>query len=235
MVALVIGGAIALGAQQPPDRSKLPASGAVPVLKLPAIEKRQLSNGLPVWIVELHEVPVVQVNLVVLSGSAADPNGKYGVASMTAAMLDDGAGVRSALEIADAVDFIGLPEGKLALAQAAVYLATAPKSNALYAAYGHVVEALQKAENEPVPLHLRNAVTPLMSAAGYGKGYQYAHDLPGHFAPGLAYLPEGLSGRTFYEPSDQGFEKEVAQRIAGWDALREKAAPKKKPSKGKKA
>jgi len=105
-VAALAGSAIALGAQSP-DRSKLPGSGPVPVLKLPAIEKRQLSNGLPVWIVELHEVPVVQVNLVVLSGSAGDPNGKYGIASMTAAMLDDGAGRRSALEIADAVDFLG--------------------------------------------------------------------------------------------------------------------------------
>jgi zinc protease len=109
-VALVAAGAIALRAQSA-DRSKLPASGPVPALKLPAIEKRQLSNGLPVWIVELHEVPVVQVNLVVLSGSAADPNGKYGIASMTAAMLDDGAGRRSALEIADAVDFLGADLG----------------------------------------------------------------------------------------------------------------------------
>jgi zinc protease len=105
-VAALAGGAIALSAQSP-DRSKLPASGPVPTLKLPAIAKRQLSNGLPVWIVELHEVPVVQVNLVVLSGSAGDPTGKYGIASMTAAMLDDGAGQRSALEIADAVDFLG--------------------------------------------------------------------------------------------------------------------------------
>src|SRR6478672_5546126 len=105
-VAALAGSAIALGAQSP-DRSKLPGSGPVPVLKLPAIEKRQLSNGLPVWIVELHEVPVVQVNLVVLSGSADDPVGKFGVASLTAAMLTEGAGSRSALEIADAVDFLG--------------------------------------------------------------------------------------------------------------------------------
>ena len=87
----------------PTRRSPVPA----PALKLPAIQKRQLSNGLPVWIVELHEVPVAQVNLVVLSGSADDPAGKFGVASLTAAMLDEGAGSRSALEIADAVDFLG--------------------------------------------------------------------------------------------------------------------------------
>ena len=87
--------------------SKPPQTGPPPTLKLPAIQKRQLSNGLPVWIVELHEVPVVQVNLVVLSGSADDPAGKFGIASLTASMLVEGAGSRSALEIADAVDFLG--------------------------------------------------------------------------------------------------------------------------------
>jgi predicted Zn-dependent peptidase len=95
-----------LGAQAP-DRSAPPKAGPPPALHLPAIQKRQLSNGLPIWIVELHKVPVVQVNLVVLSGSAADPAGKFGAASLAAAMLEDGAGSRSALEIADAVDFLG--------------------------------------------------------------------------------------------------------------------------------
>jgi predicted Zn-dependent peptidase len=95
-----------LGAQSP-DRSKPPLPGATPALKLPAIQKRQLSNGLPVWLVELHEVPVVQVNLVVLSGTGDDPAGKYGLASLTAAMLTEGAGSRSSLEIADAIDFLG--------------------------------------------------------------------------------------------------------------------------------
>ncbi|KAF0245005.1 MAG: hypothetical protein FD180_1989 [Planctomycetota bacterium] len=147
--------------------------------------------------------------------------------------LADPAALRVALAAKDAVEFIGLPEGTLALAQSAVYLATAPKSNALYTAYGKVVEDLQKSENEPVPLHLRNAVTPLMSASGYGKGYQYAHDLPGHFAPGLTYLPDGLADRKFYQPSDHGFEREIAQRISGWETLRAKATPKKKPSKAK--
>jgi zinc protease len=94
-------------AQQAPDRSRAPETGPPPVLKLPAIQKRQLSNGLPVWVVELHEVPVVQVNLVVLSGSGDDPSGKFGVANLTAAMLVEGAGSRSALEIADAVDYLG--------------------------------------------------------------------------------------------------------------------------------
>ena len=95
-----------LGAQAP-DRSKPPAVGPAPSLKLPAIQKRQLTNGLPVWLVELHEVPVVQIDLVVMSGSADDPTGKYGLANLTAAMLEEGAGTRSALEIADAVDFLG--------------------------------------------------------------------------------------------------------------------------------
>jgi zinc protease len=97
---------VGLGAQNP-DRSKPPALGPAPSLKLPAIQKAKLANGLPVWIVEQHEVPLAQINLIVRSGSAADPIGKYGIGSLTAAMLDEGAGSRSALEIADAVDFLG--------------------------------------------------------------------------------------------------------------------------------
>ena len=98
-------------AQQAPDRTRPPQPGAPPALNLPAIQKRQLSNGLPVWLVELHEVPVVQVNLVVLRGTADDPAGKFGVASLTAAMLEEGAGRRSSLEIADEVDFLGADLG----------------------------------------------------------------------------------------------------------------------------
>ena len=94
-------------AAQAPDRSKPPASGAAPALKLPAIQKRQLSNGLPVWLVEFHEVPVVQVNLLVMGGTADDPAGKFGVGSLMAAMLTEGAGSRSSLDIADAIDFLG--------------------------------------------------------------------------------------------------------------------------------
>jgi zinc protease len=92
---------------QAPDRTKAPRPGTPPVLKLPSIQKRQLSNGLPVWLVELHEVPVAQVNLVVFSGSAADPAGTFGVTNLMTAMLEEGAGSRSALQIADAVDFLG--------------------------------------------------------------------------------------------------------------------------------
>ena len=99
--------ATSLVSAQAPDRSKPPQSGAPPVLKLPAIQKRMLSNGLPVWTVEHHGVPVVQVNLVVLSGTGDDPAGKFGIASLTASLLTEGAGSRSALQIADAVDFLG--------------------------------------------------------------------------------------------------------------------------------
>jgi zinc protease len=100
--------AVTVGAQQaPPDRSKPPALGPAPSLTVPPIQKRALSNGLAVWFVELHEVPLVQVNLVVQAGSADDPAGKFGVASLTAAMLDEGAGARNALQIADDIEFLG--------------------------------------------------------------------------------------------------------------------------------
>ncbi|MGC4085051.1 MAG: pitrilysin family protein [Vicinamibacterales bacterium] len=106
LFALVLAAAVSLSAQGP-DRSKPPEPGPPPTLTLPRIQKQQLSNGLPVWIVEQHEVPVAQINLVVLSGSADDPSGKFGVASLTAAMLMEGAGNRSSLELADAIDFLG--------------------------------------------------------------------------------------------------------------------------------
>jgi zinc protease len=110
LLAMMTVGALACTAglvAQAPDRSRRPELGPPPSLELPTVQKRQLANGLPVWIVELHEVPVVQVNLVVKSGTAADPIGKYGVASLATAMLMEGAGTRNALEIADAVEFLG--------------------------------------------------------------------------------------------------------------------------------
>ncbi len=106
-LALALGMFTLVSAQQAPDRTKIPEPGPVKPLQLPAIQKRQLSNGVPVWIVERHEVPIAQVTLLVFSGTADDPAGKYGVASLTSTMLQDGAGSRSALEIADAVDFLG--------------------------------------------------------------------------------------------------------------------------------
>jgi putative ATPase len=111
-----------------------------------------------------------------------------------------------------AVDFVGQPEGNLALAQAAVYLSLAPKSNALEAGYGDVVNDLQTTQAEPVPLHLRNPVTGLMGHLGYGRGYQYAHNLDEKVAA-MDCLPESLAGRTYYRPTDQGFEQRLRQRL----------------------
>ncbi|MGA2509657.1 MAG: replication-associated recombination protein A [Candidatus Acidiferrales bacterium] len=112
----------------------------------------------------------------------------------------------------EAFDFIGPPEGYLALAQAAVYLSLAPKSNALYTGYGAVHEDLQKTIAEPVPLHLRNAVTGLMGNLGYGKGYQYAHNTEEKVTD-MTCLPESLLGRSYYKPTDQGFEARIRQRL----------------------
>jgi len=114
-----------------------------------------------------------------------------------------------------AVHFVGMPECNLALAQAVVHLATAPKSNALYKAYTRVQQDVEKTRNEPVPLHLRNPVTGLMRRSGYGKGYKYAHDFPGHFVE-QQHLPDSLKGRKYYEPGGQGFEKEIEARLRRW-------------------
>jgi putative ATPase len=110
-----------------------------------------------------------------------------------------------------AVHFIGLPEGNLALAEATVYLALAPKSNALYKGYGAAREDVEQTRNDPVPLHLRNAVTGLMRGLGYGKGYQYAHDAADATTT-QENLPENLRGRRYYEPTERGFERELRER-----------------------
>jgi putative ATPase len=122
----------------------------------------------------------------------------------------------------DAFDFLGAPEGHLALAQAAVYLALAPKSNALYTGYGAVRDDLQQTIAEPVPLHLRNAVTGLMGNIGYGKGYQYAHDAEDKVTD-MTCLPESLAGRVYYRPTDQGFENRIRQRLEEIRRIQKKA------------
>ena len=114
-----------------------------------------------------------------------------------------------------AAHFIGMPEGNLALAEAAIYLATAPKSNSLYEAYSKVQQDVERSRNEPVPLHLRNPVTKLMRELGHGKGYKYAHDYPGHFVE-QQNLPDTLKGKRYYSPSDQGYEKDVRARLKAW-------------------
>lgn len=112
----------------------------------------------------------------------------------------------------DAVDFIGMPEGNLALAQAVVYLSLAPKSNALYTAYGSVTQDVENTAAEPVPLHLRNAPTGLMKGLGYGRGYQYAHDVEGKVAD-MECMPENLRGRVYYQPTNEGIEKRIRERL----------------------
>ncbi len=112
----------------------------------------------------------------------------------------------------DAVDFIGMPEGNLALAQAVVYLSVAPKSNALYTAYGSVQADVESTAAESVPLHLRNAPTKLMKGLGYGRGYQYAHDLDSKVA-NMECLPDNLRGRVYYQPTNEGIEKRIRERM----------------------
>jgi putative ATPase len=127
----------------------------------------------------------------------------------------------------DAVDFIGMPEGNLALAQAVVYLSVAPKSNALYTAYGAVQQDVEHTAAEPVPLHLRNAPTGLMKGLGYGKGYQYAHDADAKVT-GMQCLPESLRDREYYRPTNEGVEKRIRERLA--EIKRQRGAASNRPS-----
>jgi putative ATPase len=118
----------------------------------------------------------------------------------------------------DAVHFMGMPEGNTALAQAAIYLATAPKSNAVYTAYGAAADAAKNDIAEPVPLHLRNAPTGLMKSLDYGKGYKYAHNEAAGIAPDMECLPPAHRDRTFYQPTDRGYEAEIRRRLSDWSA-----------------
>jgi putative ATPase len=129
----------------------------------------------------------------------------------------------------DAVDFIGMPEGNLALAEAVVYLSVAPKSNALYTAYGDVQQDVEQTAADPVPLHLRNAPTALMKKLGYGRGYQYAHDIESKVAD-MQCLPENLRGRIYYQPTNEGIEKRIRERIEEIKRRRShvESAPQKK-------
>jgi len=121
----------------------------------------------------------------------------------------------------DAVHFIGMPEGNTALAQAAIYLATAPKSNAVYEAYNRAAEDAHRDVAEPVPLHLRNAPTRLMKELDYGKGYRYAHSEADAVAD-MSCLPPALEGRKYYEPKERGFEKEIKRRLDGWEEIKKR-------------
>ncbi|MBI2979234.1 MAG: replication-associated recombination protein A [Chloroflexi bacterium] len=136
-----------------------------------------------------------------------------------------------AMAAQQAVHFIGLPEGKLALAEAVIYLATAPKSNSLYEAYSRVQAEVKKSYDDSVPLHLRNAVTPLMKGMGYGQGYKYAHNYPGHFVE-QQNLPNALQGRVYYSPGEQGYEKQIVERLKNWWQGKKKAGETEEKPKG---
>src|SRR6185503_15920510 len=125
----------------------------------------------------------------------------------------------------DAYEFLGSPEGELALAQATLYMALAPKSNAAYVAFNEAKADVQERPAEPVPLHIRNAPTGLMKDLGYGAGYQYAHDAPDARVE-QEHLPESLRGRQYYRPTDRGLEAELARRMAAWRKWREEHRPK---------
>src|SRR5881392_4177819 len=130
----------------------------------------------------------------------------------------------------DAVDFIGMPEGNLALAQAVVYLSVAPKSNALYTAYSDVQQDVERTAAEPVPLHLRNAPTGLMKGLGYGQGYKYAHDVEGKVAD-MQCLPDNLRDRVYYHPTTEGIEKRIRERIEEIKRIRSRANKRSEDNK----
>jgi putative ATPase len=146
------------------------------------------------------------------------------MASEDIGLADPGA-LAVTLAAKEAFDFLGAPEGHLALAQAAVYLALAPKSNAVYTAYGEVIDDVQKKEADPVPLHLRNAVTGLMKNVGYGEGYKYAHDYDDKLTE-MTCLPDNLATRTYYKPTDQGFEQRLRARLDEIRKLKSRSASK---------
>ena len=126
----------------------------------------------------------------------------------------------------DAYHFLGSPEGELALAQAVIYLATAPKSNSIYRAYLNVEEEIKESGYQPVPKHIRNAPTDLMKELGYGKDYKYDHEYEMHYS-GQECLPEKLIGKEYYKPSNFGFEKEIKKRLEWWKKLKEKIKQEK--------
>jgi len=139
--------------------------------------------------------------------------------------LADPRALRMALDAAEVYERLGTPEGELALAQCVVYLAMAPKSNAVYKAFKAVKALISKDGTRPVPMHLRNAPTPLMKSLDYGKNYRYAHDEEGGFAAGEQYLPDGLEQQSFYQPVERGLEIRIAERLRTLKALNQQAAP----------
>jgi putative ATPase len=133
--------------------------------------------------------------------------------------LADPEAIKQALAAKDAFDFLGSPEGELALAQAVVYVATAPKSNAVYRAFGAASRRARETGSLAPPKIILNAPTRLMKEQEYGAGYRYDHDTPDAFS-GQNYFPEGMRRETFYDPPERGFEREIAKRLAYWAKLR---------------
>jgi zinc protease len=224
-----------LSAQQAPDRSHPPAPGPPAPLNLPTIHKQKLANGLPVWIVEMHKVPVVQVNLVAFSGTANDPPGKYGVASLVAAMMEEGAGSRSALEIADAVDYLGADLGAATvsdssvvrlhvpvarLAEALPIMAdvalrpTFPKDELERQRQQRLTSLLQGRDDPPTI----SAVT--FSRILYGKGHRYGTPQMGTAETIKTFTADDLRG--FYASA---FRPENAVLLAVGDITVDKAMP----------
>jgi putative ATPase len=138
--------------------------------------------------------------------------------------LADNNALRVALDAKEAFEFIGLPEGKLALAQCVVYLAAAPKSNSVYTAYQNAADDVAQTRNEPVPFHIRNAPTRLMKSLGYGKGYQYSHDVEGNVAD-MDCLPDSLQGRQYFHPHESGAEAEIKKRMEEIAKTRKRSKP----------
>jgi putative ATPase len=127
--------------------------------------------------------------------------------------LADPRGLRLALDACETYERLGSPEGELAIAEAVIYLAAAPKSNAVYEAYNAARAFVSKDATRPVPLHLRNAPTRLMKELGYGRGYRYAHDEEGAYAAGENYFPEGMAPEHWYRPTDRGLEAAIGEKL----------------------
>ena len=235
--ALAIAAALGVGAlaQQAPDRTHPPQPGAPAPLTLPAIQKQKLSNGLPVWIVELHEVPVAQVNLVVLSGTANDPPGKYGVASFVAAMLEEGAGSRSALEVADAIDYLGADLGSATTSDLSAVRLHVPVARladalpimadvALRPSFPKDELERQRAQRLTSLLQGRDDPPTISSVAFsrilYGKGHRYGTAQIGTAETIKTFTADDL--RAFYTAT---FRPENAVLLAVGDITADKAMP----------
>lgn len=143
--------------------------------------------------------------------------------------LADPQALTVALAAKDAYEFLGSPEGELALAQATIYLASAPKSNAVYRAFGEARRDVERTRSEPVPLHIRNAVTKLMKELGYGRGYEYAHAREEGITP-MSSMPENLKDHVYYRPTERGFEAEIRERLRQWEELRRRLASRSDPA-----